>query len=263
MIGDKKKYLEHIQDKDQIITLRKILDNIEKVLRTHSIVSSDFLNPYQRELSYSILNRFNDISYHEEGGYDNAERKVIVLYPDYLKYTDLESTISAIEVQAKYKLANLGHKDFLGALMGLGVKREKIGDINVSDESTQIIISSELTDYIIFNLDTVGKESVDSKEISLQKVDNIEEEYNEIITTVSSLRLDAVISASFNISRSDSSNIIKSDKAKVNFKPIDNISYLVNEGDLISVRKKGRVKLKNILGESKKGRLRIQIFKYI
>lgn len=262
MLDDKKKYLNHINDRDQIIPMRKILDNIGKVIRNHSVVSSDFLDPYQRSLSYSILNRFSDIAYHEEGGYDNAERKVIVIYPEYLRYCDLDDEISAIEVKPKYKFSDLNHKDFLGAILGLGVKREKIGDINVSEDFTHIVISRELKDYILLNLDTVGKESVNLNEICLEKIYNIEDKCKEVHTTVSSLRLDAVISSAFNLSRNDSSSIIKSEKVKVNFKPINNISYMVNEGDLISVRKKGRVKLTSILGKSKKGKFRIQINKY-
>lgn len=263
MLGDKKKYLEHIQDKDQIIPMRRILDSVEKVIRNHSTISTDFLDPYQRELSYSILNRFDEIAYHNEGGYDNAEREVIVIYPQYLQYSKIDKQISAIKVTPKYKLWSLSHKDFLGALMGLGIKREKIGDIKITDEFAQLVINNELKDYIILNMDTVGKESVVVEEIPLEEIEDIKEEYKEIYTTVSSLRLDSIISSAFNLSRNDSSNIIKSDKVKVNFKPINNISHLVNEGDLISVRKKGRIRLASIFGESKKGRLRIQINKYI
>ncbi|MBS4534203.1 RNA-binding protein [Clostridium sp. D2Q-14] len=263
MLKDKKKYLEHINDKGQIIILRKILDDIEKVIINHSVVSSDFLDPHQRKLSYSILNRFSDIDYYEEGGYDYAERKIIIMYPEYLRHTDLDNEVSAIEVRTKYRYSNLNHKDFLGALLGLGVKREIIGDIIVSDDFAHIIMSKELKDYILLNLDTVGKESVNVKEISLQDIYIKKDEYEKVYTTVSSLRLDTIVSSAFNLSRNDSSKIIKGEKVKVNFQPIDNISYCVNEGDLISVRKKGRMRLESILGESKKGKLKVQINKYI
>ncbi|NBI06903.1 RNA-binding protein [Senegalia massiliensis] len=263
MINDKKKYLEHIDDKDEIINLRKLLDSIEIVMRDKNIISTDFLNPYQRKLSYSILNRFMDISYHEEGGYDNAERKMIILYPEYLRYTKFNDIISVLEITSNYDFSKISHKNILGSFMSLGIKREKIGDIIISDEYAQIIISPELKDYIILNLEKIGTQSVTIKEICKQDIIEYEKKHKKIYTTVSSLRLDVIVSSIFNLSRKDSSNMIKAGKVKVDFKPIDNISYNLNGGELISVRKKGRAKFEDILGESKKGKLRLLIYKYI
>lgn len=263
MINDKKKYLEHIDDKGEIITLRKILDDIEIVMRDKNVITTDFLNPYQRTLCYSILNKFMDIAYHEDGGYNDAERKVIIIYPDYLRYTKLDSSISILKVTTNYDFSKLTHKDILGSLMGLGIKREKIGDIIISEEFAEIIVSSELKNYIILNLEKIGSQGILVNEIDKEDIIIIEQKYKEIHTTVSSLRLDVIISAIYNLSRKNSSDIIKSGKVKVDFKPIDNISYNLNGGELISVRKKGRAKFENVLGESKKGKFRILAHKYI
>ncbi|MGO1369530.1 MAG: RNA-binding protein [Senegalia sp. (in: firmicutes)] len=263
MINDKKKYLEHIDDKEEIITLRKLLDDIEIVMRDKIVIATNFLNPYQRTLCYSLLNRFIDISYHEEGGYEDAERKVIIIYPDYLKYTKLDDFISVFKITTSYDFSDLSHKDILGSLMGLGIKREKIGDIIILKDFAEIIISKELKDYISFNLKKISNQTAIINEIDKEDIIIIKPKYKEIQTTISSLRLDVLIAAIFNLSRKNSSDIINSGKVKVDFKPIDNVSFKLNGGELISVRKKGRVKFEGILGESKKGKYRILIHKYI
>lgn len=263
MLQDKQEYLNHIKDENEIINMRKILDIIERVIFNHSTEVSDFLNPYQRRLAYSILNRFIDIKYHEEGGYEEAERKVIVVYPDYLQQDYIDFSISAIKVWGNFKFSDISHKDYLGSVLGLGIKRDKIGDIIVHDEYAYIIVHKDLLTFINMNLENIGRESVKTKEVKISDIEKPQEEYKIIKTTVSSMRLDNIISSSYNMSRNNSSKIIKSGNVKVNWEPIDNISFDVEIGDLISIRKYGRVKIKDVLGESKKGRLKIMLKKYI
>lgn len=259
MLIDKNKYIEHINDEDQILTMRKVLDKVEKVLKYHVDQCTDFLDPYQIKLSYSILNRFIDINYHQEGGYEDSERKVIIIYPSYKVKDDVDSCISALKVEGNFKFTDLNHRDYLGAIMGLGIKREKVGDILIHDSHGKIVLNKEILEYIKYNLESIGKETVEVKEIGLEEVSKGIEEYKEISATVSSLRLDAVLSSAYNLSRSSSAKYIKSSKVKVNWKPIDQISFEINEGDLLSVKGYGRMRLHKINGTSKKGRIKIVI----
>ncbi|WP_425445997.1 RNA-binding protein [Dethiothermospora halolimnae] len=257
MIQDKNQYLEHINDTEQIITMKKVLDKIEKVLKYHSTETTDFLNPYQRRLSYSFLNRFVDISYHEEGGYDQGERKSIIIYPSYYEKGFIESSVGAIQINGNFKFHTVSHRDYLGSVMGLGIKREKIGDIIVHEDYAQIVLMEDIIDYLIYNLDKVGKERVNIIKIPLDQVHKGKENFKEISTTISSLRLDGLISGSINISRSDSQKYINGDRVKVNWEPINKVSQEVNEGDLISVKGFGRFKLDKVLGRTRKDRIRI------
>jgi len=259
MIKDKSKYLEFINDDDQILVMRKILDKLDKVLQSHSIEYTDFLDPYQCRLSYSFLNKFHDISYYEEGGYEEAERKSIIIYPEYLDFNSIEIPVTALRIDGGFKFSDIKHRDLLGSIMGLGIKREKIGDILIHNNFGHVIIHKEIADYILFNLEKIGKEPVKITEINLREVTKGIEDFKEIITTVASLRLDAVLSSAYNISRTESSTFISSNKVKVNWQPVDSISLELKEGDIISLRGFGRAILDNILGESKKGRLRIKI----
>ena len=259
MIKNKLLYIEHIKDEDQVLPMRRILDKIEKVLVNHSIESTDFLDPYQRKLSYSFLNRFSDISYYEEGGYDEGERKSLIVFPSYLDFEHIENPIGALRISGKFKFKEVTHRDYLGSIMGLGIKREKIGDITIHENNCEVILHKDILDYIKFNLKTIGKEPVTIDEISIRNVKKGIEEFKEVIDTVASLRLDAMISTTYNISRESSSTYINNNKVKVNWKPTTQPSFEIHEGDVISLRGYGRFILNKVLGITKKDRVRVQI----
>lgn len=259
MFLDKNKYIEHINDSDQILTMRKILDKVERTLKNHAAQHTDFLDPYQRRLSYSFLNRIQDINFDEEGGYKEAERKTIDIYPSYKSKHDIDSAISAVRVDGSFKFSDLNHRDYLGAILSLGIKREKIGDILIHDDYGQIVLHKEIIDYIIYNFKNIGKEPIKLKEISIHEVSKGIEKYREIAATISSLRLDAVLSSACNVPRAKSSSLIRSLHVKVNWQPINQPSYEVYEGDVISAKGFGRIILHKVMGISKKGRIKIII----
>jgi RNA-binding protein YlmH len=254
---DKDKYIEHIKDKDQVLNMRKVLDKIEIVLDKHMVQSTDFLDPYERRLAKSILNRFMEISYEELGGIQEAERKVILIYPDYYNYDDIDIPINSLSIEANTEKNS--HRDFLGSILNLGINREKIGDILIHEDYVQLVVKKEISDFILISLERVGKEKVNVKEISLDDLSpgNVIK-YKDITTTISSLRLDALISGSWNLSRNDSQRLIETGRVKVNWEPIDKSSKEVLEGDLISVKGYGRFILNSIEGVSKKGRIRVK-----
>jgi len=261
MLGDKNKYIGHIKDDEQIISMRKVLDKLEKVLKNHTTEYTDFLDPYQRRLCYSFLNTFNNIEYFEEGGHQEAERKAIIIYPSYKTKFDINNPIGAIEIKRSSKFSNPTHRDYLGAIMALGIKREKIGDILIHENFAQIILHMDILPFIIYNLQSVGKETVKTRIIGLSEIIRDKEQYHEIDATVSSLRLDAVLSAALNLSRASSTNYIRNSRVKVNWQPITQPSFVVNEGDLMSVNGFGRLRLHSIIGTTRKGKIRVQIRK--
>lgn len=266
MLGDKNKYIEHIEDREQHIVMRKIIDKAEAVLKYHETAYTDFLDPYQRELAASILNRL-DVSYYGEGGLLDAERKSIIIFPDYMtKETIKESLdeypIKAIKIEGSFKFNSVSHRDFLGAILGLGIKREVVGDIFIKEDFATVILHGEISDFVMYNLKQIGKESVDIKEIDLRDVEKPIEEYTDVNLTISSLRLDALVSGICKISRNKSTILINQSKVKVNWRPIDNISFEINQGDVLSIRGFGRLKLVECMGHSKKGREKIRVRVY-
>ncbi|WDV47595.1 YlmH/Sll1252 family protein [Clostridiaceae bacterium M8S5] len=263
-IKNKTEYLSHINDKDQIIAMRKIIDKIDSVLIKRDVECTEFLDPYQRRLAISILNRFDEISYDEDGGYKDTERKAIIIYPSYLDKSYIEDFVCAVKLNIKGNFENISHRDCLGALLSLGLKREKVGDIFILDSLIYVFLHKDVSCYVQYNMNKIKHTTVVPELITREDVHIKQSNDFEIsVINITSLRLDNVISSSFNLSRSESAKYIKGGYTKVNHQPIEQASHNIAEGDLLSVRKKGRVSVEAILGHTKKGRLRLKIKKYL
>lgn len=255
MFNDKEKYIAHIKDAEQVLNMRRILDKIEIVYSTHQVQSTNFLNPYECKLAKSILNRFDQVSYVEDGGFTKAERKVIVIYPEYQSYYLEDSPITPLSITGN--LNGLKHSDFLGSILSLGITREKVGDILIHEDNVQVITDNDISYFIVLNLNKVKNSNVKVKTINRDEIREGKVDFKEVIFTLPSLRLDNIISKAYNISRNDSINIIKNRRVKVNWEPIDKAHFEVEEGDKISVRGYGRFTLYSILHRTKKDRIKV------
>lgn len=254
-----------IQNSEIETKIKRLLDTIIKVDKNHIIMSTDFLSPELIVYIESIFFNFRDLSYKLFGGYDEAEYQKLIVYPDYISedQIDLDKLISVLDIEYNVKFGEIGHRDVLGSLMGLGIKREKVGDILVENGRAQVFVETELSSYIDANLNKIGRVNVSTKIVGLDNV--IEKEYDikEISTTVKSLRLDSIIAAGFNISRSVAADLIKLERVKVNHTYVKSVSKELNEGDLISVKGKGRIILYDIGNLSKKDRYRVNIKRFV
>lgn len=257
MIINKDKYVSHIQDNDRLIEMRRILDKIEIVMNDHLVESTDFLDPYSRLLAKSILNNFLEIDYLEQGGIEGLERQIITIYPDYYYLDHKDLNIAALRLKGNFE--NLSHRDFLGSILGLGINRSKVGDILLHEGYIDIIVKKEIANFIIFNLEKIGNNKTTVEEINLEDLVPGEISYKEIQKTLSSYRLDVYISASYNLSRQESTALIRAGNVKLNWEPIDRISKEIEEGDMISIRGYGRSIFHSVEGLSKKGRIKSTI----
>ena len=245
---DRDYFISHIEE-DKTMEMRKLLDKIEVVINKHRVQKTDFLDPYEIYLAKSILNRFDEISYEVFGGYSDAERSIIIIYPEYLLENPMEYLV-CLKIKGDFK--NTSHRDFLGAILNLGVDRSKIGDIVVLDDIAYVFCAVEISNYIIYNLEKVSKKSINIDLADFSEIDIPEAEYKEIKKFLTSLRLDLVISNVLGISRSNSLNLIKKNMIKVNHKIINRPSEQLYIKDLVSVRGYGRFCLHSIEGKSKK-----------
>lgn len=253
MYIDKEKYTNHINDPVKKIKIRKILDKIEIVLKKHTIQFTDFLDPYEIELAKSVLNSFIDLEYIIKGGFENSERKIIIIYPEYIFKEDIEIPISSLKIIGN--LMDINHKDYLGSILSLGLKRNKIGDILVYEDFALVLVKKEICDYIIYNLQKVKNNNV---EVSLHILNSIKPpkyQYKYLNKFLKSLRLDVIISSTFKISRKESINIIKAGNIKVNWENVKKPSKKIKEKDLISVKGFGRFTLDEVKGRSKSNRI--------
>ena len=193
-----------------------------------------------------------------DGGYDNSERKVIFIYPYYMEYEDIECPLEIVQVEGNFKFKEISHKDYLGAILNLGIVREKIGDIIIHENFCQVVVTSGICDFLTINLNKVSRNKVIVKKISRDDIIPNSQNYKDISFTVSSQRLDCIISGLYNISRQDSLKYINGERVHVNYEKITSPSKEVEDNSLISVRGKGRSIIINVGEITKKGRIKVQ-----
>ncbi|MEG1311300.1 MAG: YlmH/Sll1252 family protein [Romboutsia sp.] len=255
---DKFKLTNHIKDIDLKNKMFRVIDKVNSTLKSYDSKYTDFFNPYEIKNAISILNSNSNIKYTIDGGYDMCERSTIFIYPFYMEYKDIENKLKFIKVEGNFKFKSISHKDYLGALMNLGIKREKVGDIIIHENFCQIVVSGDICDFIIMNLNKVSKNNVSVSEISKQEIIPSTPNYKDVSFTVSSERLDCIISGLYNISRQDSVKYINNERVQVNYEKITSTSKEIQDNSLISVRGKGRAKIVQIGDITKKGRIKIQ-----
>ncbi|CEN79822.1 YlmH family RNA-binding protein [Paraclostridium sordellii] len=255
---DKITLTNHIKDIDLKNKMYKVIDKAYSSIKNYDVRYTDFLNPYEIKNAISILNSFDDIKYTVDGGIDESERSLICIYPYYMEYDDIESPVKALQIEGNFKFKEIKHKDYLGALLNLGIKREKIGDINIYDNFCQVIVNKDIYDFITINLNKVSRNNVEVKEIQLSEIIKSQPKFKEISGTISSERLDCVISSIYNISRQESLKLINAEKVFVNYEKIDSPSKMIKKDSLISVRGKGRTIIYDIGDLTKKGKIKVK-----
>lgn len=249
MYLDRDYFTSHINEKDKVIEMRKLLDKIEVVINKHQLEKTNFMDPYEIYLAKSILNRFNEISYEVFGGYSDAERALIIIYPEYLLEKP-KGDLVCLKIKGDFE--NIKHRDFLGAILNLGIDRNKIGDIVVLGDMAYVFAAVEISTYIIYNLEKISNIKISIELVELSEISIPEVEFKEVRKFLTSLRLDLVLSNVLGISRRDSLNLIKKNTVKVNHKTIISPSDQLEVKDLVSVRGYGRFYLHSIEGKSKK-----------
>ena len=230
----------------------KISDKVNKFYETGEVQFTNFLDPAELVEVKGVIKYVDTCVC---GGFDGAERAVILIGAE---QGDFSEILTAIRLTSIF---NFSHRSVLGSLLGLGIKREVLGDIVVKENVCDIIVLKSIAEYILNNLKYVGREKVSLEEIKLEDIMVLEDTSKEIRTTVSSLRIDSVISAGFGISREKSAELVKNECVKVNHIQISSASKSVKEGDLISVRSKGRLEVVSTNGTSKSGRVKLVLKK--
>ena len=243
--------------------LAKVWDKINAGLRRNIPGNTCFLSPRELEMTRFLFGELDGL--YAFGGYEGAERKMLCYLPEYLEESSLyEDDSPLVCLRAKFYEGDCpSHRDFLGALMGAGIAREVLGDICVGKDSCDFFVTAEITPYILQNFTSAGRAKVSVSRIPLSEVLVPEPEVKEIKDTLASLRLDSVISSGFRIGRSLAAQYIGAGKAAINGLPCEKPDKAVMEGDKISVRGMGKIKLRTVGGQTKKGRISVVIDRYV
>jgi len=218
---------------------------------------SDFLPP---DLSFAIeqiAKNQTDLITKRLGIFVEPERVKLFLTPEYAQAINPEAYMALLDIQYNQKFNQLAHSDALGALMALGIKRCKLGDIVVYDGGFQVAVDDGLCDYFLQNVDKIGRAGVKVKKINFEEAKVNVQLKRAISGTVKSIRLDSIIALCFSLSRSDAQKLIESERVKVNHGVVSRTDHVNKVGDLISVRGYGRLIVEEILGVTKKDRIRV------
>ena len=225
-----------------------------------------FLNEREQEIATSILKKSHDIEYDFFGGYELAQRKCLVLYNKNIEKSKIVYPIALIKITLNNKTIILKHGDFLGSILSLGIKREIIGDILVIDdkspEEALIFISQTFLNYLLTNIQRIGKEACIVDIADINSVNVPQKNFEDLTIIVASNRLDCYVAAICHLSREKSALFIKSGKVFINQLQCYDIAKKLNEGDILSLRSYGKFKFEKILGNTQKGRIRSNIKKY-
>ena len=248
-------------EKDEFF-LKRIRELANLSWQRDIVTFSDFLNLNEQNIVSSLKHQFPQIVMETSGGYENAERQMVAFHPDALAFT-WEYPIDCLRIEPKaLKFSEeLSHRDYLGALLNLGIERSKIGDLAVTDDSCLIFCHADMSDFIYKEFTRVRHTLISVEKMQLSEFHYMTER-TEIKGNVSTIRLDSVLSSAFPMSRSKLVGYIEGGKVFVNGKMITSNGYRLKENDIISVRGMGRIQYDSVISETKKGRYFIRLYKY-
>ena len=261
--------LNDYKEKNDKILLAQILDKIENTEKKNKVEYTDFLDLAQTELVEKFIRKIKINNYISYGGFEQAERKIFVFYPEKFNSIVIEKNLSSIVQIIRIELpedlkGKYTHRDYLGAVMKLGIERKKVGDIVVERNGADIIIDKNIAKFLVDNLGSLTRFS--KSKITIQNIEDLRPEQikkEEIEIIVSSLRLDNVISELAKCSRNKALDIINLERVFVNFECETKKTKQIKTGDMITIRGKGRFFIKENIGQTKSGRFIIKVEKFI
>lgn len=239
----------------------KLVDFAAQAVKNRKYKLSGFLTPFEQEMAMTIANTLGDLNAEFDGGFVGAERqRAAFCHEDFAGTPAFE--ISVIKAEWNGEFARLSHGDILGSIMSLGVDREFIGDIIATKNFARIIVDKKIVDYFVANLTRIGNTSVKTSVDELENIAPKEERVKEIKSTVASLRVDSIAAAGFGMSRNKAATEISAEKVKLNWQTVKNSSQAVKEGDILSMRGRGRLEVSEIRGQTKKGRVSVLLKRF-
>jgi RNA-binding protein YlmH len=252
--------------------LKHLNDLADQTSEQGFVTHSAFLSPAERE-DAAIWLKKNRIAHRFSGGFPDAERQVVLFLPDYM--TDsatieadltegiLPETIAALRLDTPDRATPPSHRDYLGACLSLGIKRNQLGDILVSGSSAVVLVLAGITSFISSQLDRIGGLPVEATVVPLSTVSAPARSVERVRITVASMRLDKIASAGFGLSRTDMAEQIRSGAVMLNWREEDRPDREVPVGAVISLKGHGRIRLADVEGLSRKNRHILELERYL
>ena len=251
-----------MEKRDYELTNR-LEDFIDSALYKNAVSATHFLNPYEQSLAVRKLRRFPGIKYKIEGGYEGSERNIVIVYPDN-DYIEPDDYLALVKIDfTKFDTKYVEHRMILGSTLALGIKRDGIGDILLDKKTAYIVATKKMAEYININLLKVGSAHISTTYIEDTSSVNLNfKEPKEISGTIASLRIDCILALALKTSRAKANDLVKNQMVYVNWQLVSKSTVLVEEDQVITIRQKGRVILKNIGNNSRKNRVWVKLQAY-
>ena len=266
---DKQQLLQDYKKQEDKICLSQILDKIEFSRTREKIEYTDFLDMYQVALVENFLRKIKFQNYQLYGGYDEAERRILVVYPEKYNEKMLEKNynkmVKIVRVQLpQEEKGKYSHRNYLGGIVKLGLKREKVGDIIVQEQGADIITIQDFADILKQQLPSLTR--FENSQITIEEIENMQKrevKIEQVKIIVPSLRLDNFVSDLARTSRSKAVQIIDQERVFVNGQNETKASKQLKLNDIITIRGKGRFVIKEFSGTTRSGRTVVLIEKYV
>ncbi|MFZ3576528.1 RNA-binding protein [Virgibacillus sp. DJP39] len=248
---------QHFRKEEQPY-IDRVLSWKELVERSYQPVLTDFLDPREQQIINLLVGGDdNDLKLNLFGGGNFSERKRAIIVPEYEEVVESDFGIIILQTNYHEKFVSLSHGDVMGSFLSLGLERKKLGDIIVKDGLVQILLTDDISTYVVANLTSIKNTNVNFVSKSIKELVEKELYWISEDHLVSSMRLDTIIKSIYAISRQTAAESISKKLVKVNYRVVDDRSFTVQANDLISFKGKGRSKVEGINGKTKKEKLKI------
>lgn len=271
---DKLEITKKFSKTEDKLLISKICDKMKFMHTKNQVQVTDFLDAYEQNIVLKLLQYCQENQAYLYGGFDAADRKSLFLIPaklqeifekDCVNNKIINENIKVISIKLPQDLqGTYKHSEYLGGVMKLGLKREKIGDIIVNEEGADILVKSEVASYLNVNLKDLTrfqKAEVKIKEISELIILPTKKE--EVIILIPQMRLDVVISEILHLSRNKANEIIAQERVYINYELKTKNATTLKCGDILTIRGKGKYEIGQIISQTAKGKLRLNVMKYV
>jgi len=256
---DKNYFLNSINYEDKNL-ISNIFNKMQIAEKTNKIIFTNEFLPPAIWNQISIISDNYKIKLFTSGIFEDADRRMLAFstYEEPINYP-----INLLKISNKSKFSNVSHKDYLGAIMSLGIKREKLGDLIIQGDTCYAPVCSDISNYIINNLSMIKNCPCDAFKYDFMLHDLPKREFKEKIVISTSFRLDGMVSAVCNVSRNASVELISTGKTLVNYFQCLKKDKVIKNNDLLTIRGYGKFMVADIIGSTQKGRLKVVIKQYI
>lgn len=244
------------EEQEQIETFSSL---IQEALDQNRSILTNFLNPREQYILQTLVNRNRELKLGFFGGFEEAENQRGLIYPDYFQPEEEDYQVQVFEIEYPTNFAELEHRQILGTLANSGVQRSTFGDIVNDDQRWQVAVNAELSNFFQNEIDRIGRIKVKLVPTIKDNFLRVKNDWERINQTAASLRMDLIISTGFSISRHRAKELIENRRVQLNWMLEEKSDTIIALNDVISVRKYGRIKLIDVLGTTKKDKLKVQM----